>query len=138
MVFIHSYFIPYFWPIRKLIWLDKNIFHWRVETGFTNDFIMFKYLQGPWIAKFVNCFGPLVISTCHNWEILITCPHRPLRCKKIRTTTTTAFLISNTVVLNPNSHSAALDPQSFASFAPGLFNRSVSVWYSNILCPANR
>ena len=33
--------------------------------------------------------------------------------KKIRTTTTTAFLISNTVVLNPYSHSTAFNPHFF-------------------------
>ena len=32
------------------------------------------------------------------------------------TTTTTAFLISNTVVRNPYTHSTAFDPQSFAPF----------------------
>ena len=49
----------------------------------------------------------------YNWELLIVCPHMPLCFKKIRTTTTTKFLISNTVVLNPYSHST-FDPQSFA------------------------
>ena len=33
---------------------------------------------------------------------------------KIQTITTTAILISNTVVLNPYSHSKAFHPQSFA------------------------
>ena len=35
-----------------------------------------------------------VLSTCHNWELLIACPHRPLCLKKIRATTTTVLLIS--------------------------------------------
>ena len=34
-------------------------------------------------------------------ELLIVCPHGPLCFKEIRTATTTEFLISNTVVLNP-------------------------------------
>ena len=38
----------------------------------------------------------------------------PFCFKKIRTITTAAFLISNTVVPNPYCHIAALDPQSFA------------------------
>ena len=39
--------------------------------------------------------------------------YRPLCFKKIRTTTTTVFLISNKVVLNPYSHSAAFHHHSF-------------------------
>ena len=54
-----------------------------------------------------------VLSTCHNWELLIAWPHRPLCFKKTRTTTTSAFLISNIVVPYPYSHSTAFDPQSF-------------------------
>ena len=41
--------------------------------------------------KTVNC--PLVLSTCHNWELLFTYSHRLLWFKKIRTPTTTALLI---------------------------------------------
>ena len=41
-------------------------------------------------------------------------PHRPLSFKKIKTTTITAFLIFNTVVPNPYSHSTAFGPQSFS------------------------
>ena len=37
----------------------------------------------------------------HDWELLIACLHRPLCFKKIKTTTSTAFAISNAVVLNP-------------------------------------
>ena len=102
----------HFWPIRKFIWLDKNVFYWRIKAGLKDDFIMCYFLWGPWIVKIVNCFCPLVLSTCHNWELLITCPRRPLCFKKIRTTTTTAFLISNTVVLNPYSHRPAFNLQS--------------------------
>ena len=40
-------------------------------------------------------------------------PHRQLCFKKI-TTTTTAFLISNTVVSNPYGNSGAFNPLSFA------------------------
>ena len=43
--------------------------------------------------------------------------HRPLCFKKIEATTTTVFLISNTVVPNPYSHSTAFDPQSFATLS---------------------
>ena len=35
-----------------------------------------------------------VLSTCYNWELLITCPHRLLSFERIRTTTTIVFLIS--------------------------------------------
>ena len=68
------------------------------------------WMWGPWIVKIVNCFCPKVLSTYHNGELLITCPHRPLCFKKTRTTITTALLISNTVVLNPYSHSTPFDP----------------------------
>ena len=54
-----------------------------------------------------------VLSTCHNWGLLITCAHKSLCFKKIRTTTTTAFLIFNTVVPNPYSLSTAFDSHSF-------------------------
>ena len=88
---------------KKLIFLDKNIFHWRVKTGLKDNFIIYYFLRQPRIVKIVNCFGPLGLSTCHNWELFIAHPHRPLCFKKIRTTTTTAFLISNTVIPNPYS-----------------------------------
>ena len=82
--------------------------------------------------KIVSCFCPLVLSTCHNKELLIAYPFRPLCFKNLRTTTTATFLISNTVVPNPYSHSAAFDPQSLAPFSKvqGSFSRSVSVWHS--------
>ena len=54
----------------------------------------------------------IVISTSHNWKLLIARPHRPLRFKKIRTNSTATFLISNTVVPNPYSHRAAFAPHS--------------------------
>ena len=54
-----------------------------------------------------------VLSTFHNWELLIARPHWLLCFKKIRTTTTTAFLIFNTVVPNPYSNSTAFQSQSF-------------------------
>ena len=50
----------------------------------------------------------------HIWELLIGCPHRPLCFKKIRATTTTVILISNTVVPNPYSHSTNFNLPSFA------------------------
>ena len=65
---------------------------------------MYRFLQGPWIVKFANCFCPLVLLICHNWELLIAYPHRSLCFKKFKTTTFTAFLISNTVVPNHYSH----------------------------------
>ena len=52
-------------------------------------------------------------------QLLITCPHKPLCFKKIRTTTI-AFLIFNTVVPNPYSHSTAFNPQSFIPLHPYL------------------
>ena len=57
---------------QNLIWLDKNVFHWRVKTGIRDDFIMCYVLWGPWIIKMVNCFFPLMVSTCHSWELFIT------------------------------------------------------------------
>ena len=69
---------------RKLIGLDKKMFHWRVETGLKNDFIKYFFLWGPWIVKIVNCFCTLVLSTCLNWELLIALLHRLLSFKKIR------------------------------------------------------
>ena len=62
-----------------------------------DDLIMYYFLWGPYIVKTVNC--PLVLSTCHNWELLFICPHKPLWFKKTRTTTT-ALLTYNTVVPN--------------------------------------
>ena len=125
---------------KKLIWSNKNTFHWVVETGLKDDFIMYYFLWRPSIMKTVNCFCPLVLSICQYWELLIANPHRPLCFKKIRTTTSTAFLNSNTVVLNPYNHSTTFIPQSFAPLSqiPGLFNRSVAVWYSNTLWPSDR
>ena len=105
------------WPVGKLIWLDKNIFHWRVERGLQNDFIMFYFLLGLQILKIFNLFCPLVLSACRNWKLLITSPHRPLCFKKIRATSTAAFLFSNIIALNPYSHIIAFDPQSFASLS---------------------
>ena len=129
----------HFWPIRKLIWLDRNIFHWRVKTDLKDYFIMYYFLGGPWIVKIINSFCSLVLSTCHNWEILVAHPHRSLLLEKTRTTATIAFLISNKVVSNPQNHSTAFNPQSFTllSQVPGLLNRSTSVWYSNTLQPLN-
>ena len=93
-------------------------------------------------ANSITCAWKLVhgINWEHNWELLIACPHIPLHFKKIKTTFTTAFLISNTVVPTPYSCSTALDPQSFATLSkvPGPFSRSISVWYSNISWPSNR
>lgn len=65
---------------KKIIWLDKNIFHWRDEAGLQDNFIMYYsyFLQGPWILKNFNSFSPLVLSTYHSWELLISHLHRPL------------------------------------------------------------
>ena len=82
-----------------------------LKTGF------YYFLRGPWIFKTVNCFCPLVLSTCHNWELLISNPARPLCFKRIRTATTTSFLISNTVVPNPYSDSTVFHLQSVAPFS---------------------
>ena len=41
----------------------KLIFHWIVETGLKDDFIMYYFLQGPSIIKIVNYFCLLVSST---------------------------------------------------------------------------
>ena len=73
--------------------------------------------------KFVHC-----IDWEHNWKLLIACPHRPLCFKKIRTTTTTMFLIFNTIVFNPYSHSIEFDPQSFAPL-PYLSQSDIQILY---------
>ena len=80
------------------------------------------------ISLFKNRLNPIFANT----------PHRPLYFTKI-TTTSTAFLTSNTAVSNPYSHSTAFDPQSFASLyqVPGSFNRCASVWYWSTLRPSN-
>lgn len=70
-------------------------------------------------ARAMNC------ENCHKWELLIIQLHRPSYFKNIRTTSITAFFISNKVVLNPYSHSAASDCQSFAHFL-------------QVSCPLNR
>ena len=59
---------------------------------------------------------PKIVNCAINLSQLrtIACPHKPLCFKKIQTTTTTAFLISNTALPNPYSHSTAFNPQSFA------------------------
>ena len=70
----------------------------------------------------------IVISTCHNWELLTARAHRTLCFTKIRATTATVFLIPNTVVSNPYSHSTAFDLQFFAPlpWVPVPLNRSLS------------
>ena len=57
------------------------------------------------------CYQP---ATIENYFSPV---HRSLWFKKIRTTTTTTFLISKTVVPNPYSHSIAFDPQSFTQLS---------------------
>ena len=85
----------------------------------------FKYID----QVFTNCMHSydhahnmhvIGIDWEHNWELLIACPKRPLCFKKIRTTTTTGFLISNTVVPNPYSHSTTFDLKFFAPLHPYL------------------
>ena len=93
------------------------------------------FCEGPKLWKLST-----VLSTCHNWKVLVARLHRPLLCfKKIRTTSTTVFLISNAVVSNPCSHNTALDSQFLAplSEVSGPLRRSVSVWYSNTLWASN-
>ena len=76
----------------------------------------------------------------YNWELLIASAHVPLCFKKIRTTTTTTFLISITVVLNPYSTESLvqhliLNPlDSYFNFN---FNGFVSVLYLNTLWSSN-
>ena len=55
-------------------------------------------------------------SSAHKQFESANLSHRALCFKKIKTTTTTVFLISNTVVPNPYSHSTAFDSQSFAPY----------------------
>ena len=82
---VRLFFCPVLaWPIGKPTGWDKKMFHWRVEIGLKNDFIKYFFLRGPWIVKIVNCFCPLVLSTCLNWELLIALLHRPLSFKNIR------------------------------------------------------
>ena len=62
------------------------------------------------------------INLSHGCYQPVTHPHKPLWFKKIRKTTTTAYLISNTVVPNPYIHSIAFDPQ-FYSVNMSSFNK---------------
>ena len=134
---IRMVFIMYYFLQEPRIIKIASCFHSLVISTCHNGelrmvFIMYYFLQEPRIIKIASCFHSLVISTCHNGELLITHPQRPWCSKKIRTTTITAFLISNTVVQNSYSNSTAFNPQSFAplSWVPGPFNRSTSLWYS--------
>ena len=117
---------------NRFDWIKKFSIEESKQALIRMVFIMYYFLQEPRIIKIASCFHSLVISTCHNGELLITHPQRPWCSKKIRTTTITAFLISNTVVQNSYSNSTAFNPQSFAplSWVPGPFNRSTSLWYS--------
>ena len=83
------------------------------------------------VQKFVHC-----IDWECNLELLIACWNRPLCFKKIKTTNTTAFLISNTLIPNPYSHKAIFSLNLLHPYLK--FNRSVSVWYSSTLGLSNR
>ena len=89
------------WPIFKQIFTNCMHGYDRAHNVHANGVIHAqKFVQGiDW-----EC----------NRELLITCPHRRLCFNKIRATTTTAFLISNTAVSNLYSHSTAFNLQSFA------------------------
>ena len=101
----------------------KVLTKWKINLSQLNYFPVknrnrwFYHLLLP--ARAMNC------ENCHKWELLIVQLHRPSYFKNIRTTSITAFFISNKVVLNPYSHSAASDCQSFAHFL-------------QVSCPLNR
>ena len=103
-----SFILKHFWPIRELIWLYKQSLRMILSC-----ITILLYYCVTWMVTIVNCFCPLVLTTCHNWELLIAHPHKPLCFHKI-TTLITSFLISNTVFPNPYSHSTVFDPHSFA------------------------
>ena len=64
-------------------------------------------------VRAINCENCQLSTGAINLSQLRTTFHRPLWFKKIRKTTSAAFLISNTVVPNPYSHSIAFNSQSF-------------------------
>ena len=91
---------------------------------FANLFIFFCSILG-WLhhsvlaVRTINCENCQLSTGAINLSQLRTTFHlptplRPFWFKEIRKTTTTAFLISNTGVPNPNSHSIAFDNQSLA------------------------
>ena len=63
----------------------------------------------------------------NNLNLLISYTDHYYCFKKIKTTTTTVFLISNTVVPNPYSHSTAFDPHLLHPYLKGTLTQ---IWKS--------
>ena len=66
MCLIFNFCGKYFWPIGKLIWLDKNIFHSRVETCI-KDVLCIASCEGHKLWKlsavFVRwCYQPVAVE----------------------------------------------------------------------------
>ena len=70
----------------------------------------------------------VLIPLCkNNLNLLISYTDHYYCFKKIKTTTTTVFLISNTVVPNPYSHSTAFDPHLLHPYLKGTL---MQIWKS--------
>ena len=125
MCLIFNFYGNNFW---KLTWLDKNIFHWIVEVGLKMILSCITSCKDHELWKlsavFVHwCYQPFTM------EYYLSPTH-----KKI---TTTTFLIFNTVVLNPYSHSIAFDPyllHPYLKSQVGVIDLSQSVTQYLIAC----
>ena len=64
--FYSLFILKHFCPVRKLIWMDKNIFQWRMETGLKDYFIMYSCKGHElWILLTVfvhQCCQPVTIE----------------------------------------------------------------------------
>ena len=78
-----------------------------------DDFIMYSH-EGHKLWKLSTVHWCYQSVTIENY---FSTTHTDYWFKKIRTTTTTAFLISNKVVPNPYIHCIAFDPWSFAQLS---------------------
>ena len=81
----------------------------------------------------------VLILLCKNNLKSANLPYRPSHFQKIKATTTTTFLISNTVDSNLYSQIITFDP-IFRTliYVSGQFNISASVWHSSTLRPSKR
>ena len=120
--------------------MAEKVFHLMIDLEeiltllyFQANVVLFRLYRQKSRPSQIMCTIMTVHVTCtqtvlrvhENWFLTVLIPlwknslnlpisHRPLCFNKIRTTATTAFLISNTVVLNPFNHSATYNPQTFA------------------------
>ena len=98
---------------------------------------MYYFLQRPQIVKNVNC--AINLSQLRTTYCL---PTQTIMLEENKSNHYHSAFNFNTVVLNPYSNNTAFNPQSFThlslSYVPGMFNRTISVWYSNTLWPSKK